>query len=198
MGLNFTVVIVHARMWWTYILRGLLAIIFGIVAFLAPGIALGTLVILFAVWMLIDGAGALVNTMQARGKGSWWLGLLEGIAGIVAGVVALFWPDITALVLLLLIGSWAIVTGVLEVWAAIRLRAIIQGELFLALSGILSVLFGLYVIVFPGLGVYSVLWLIGFFGILYGLTLISLGWRLRRIYLEAKGHGEYAERGIRP
>jgi uncharacterized membrane protein HdeD (DUF308 family) len=198
MGLNFTVVIVHARMWWTYILRGLLAIIFGIVAFLAPGIALRTLVILFAVWMLIDGAGALVNTMQARGKGSWWLGLLEGIAGIVAGVVALFWPDITALVLLLLIGSWAIVTGVLEVWAAIRLRAIIQGELFLALSGILSVLFGLYVIVFPGLGVYSVLWLIGFFGILYGLTLISLGWRLRRIYLEAKGHGEYAERGIRP
>ncbi|MDP9328884.1 MAG: HdeD family acid-resistance protein [Actinomycetota bacterium] len=198
MGLNFTVVIVHARMWWTYILRGLLAIIFGIVAFLAPGFALGTLVILFAVWMLIDGAGALVNTMQARGKGSWWLGLIEGIAGIVAGVVALFWPDITALVLLLLIGSWAIVTGVLEVWAAIRLRAIIQGELFLALSGILSVLFGLYVIVFPGLGVYSVLWLIGFFGILYGLTLISLGWRLRRIYLEAKGHGEYAERGMRP
>jgi uncharacterized membrane protein HdeD (DUF308 family) len=198
MGLNFNVVIVHARMLWTYILRGLLAIIFGIVAFLAPGIALRTLVILFAVWMLIDGAGALVNTMQARGKGSWWLGLLEGIAGIVAGVVALFWPDITALVLLLLIGSWAIVTGVLEVWAAIRLRAMIQGELFLALSGILSVLFGLYVIVFPGLGVYSVLWLIGFFGILYGLTLISLGWRLRGIYLEAKGHGEYAERGMRP
>jgi uncharacterized membrane protein HdeD (DUF308 family) len=198
MGLNFTVVIVHARMWWTYILRGLLAIIFGIVAFLAPGFALRTLVILFAVWMLMDGAGALVNTMQARGKGSWWLGLLEGIAGIVAGVVALFWPDITALVLLLLIGSWAIVTGVLEVWAAIRLRAMIQGELFLALSGILSVLFGLYVIVVPGLGVYSVLWLIGFFGILYGLTLISLGWRLRRIYLEAKGHGEYAERGMRP
>jgi len=148
MGLNFTVVIVHARMWWTYILRGLLAIIFGIVAFLAPGFALRTLVILFAVWMLIDGAGALVNTMQARGKGSWWLGLIEGLAGIVAGVVALFWPDITALVLLLLIGSWAIVTGVLEVWAAIRLRAMIQGELFLALSGILSVLFGLYVIVF--------------------------------------------------
>ena len=198
MGLNFTVVIVQARMWWTFILRGLLAIIFGIVAFLAPGIALGTLVILFAIWMLIDGAGALVNTMQARGKGNWWFGLIEGIAGIVAGVVALWWPGITALVLLLLIGSWAIVTGVIEVWAAIRLRALIQGELFLALSGILSVVFGLYVIIFPGAGIFTVLWLIGFFGILYGLTLIILGWRLRRIYLEAKGHGEYAERGIRP
>jgi uncharacterized membrane protein HdeD (DUF308 family) len=198
MGLNFTVAIVLARMWWTFILRGLLAIIFGIVAFLAPEFALRTLVVLFAVWMLFDGAGALVNTMQARGKGTWWLGLIEGVAGIVAGVLALWWPGITALVLLLLIGSWAIVTGVIEVWAAIRLRAVIRGELFLALSGVLSVLFGLYVIIFPGLGIFSVLWLVGTFGILYGLTLVSLGWRLRRIYLQARGQNEYAERGMRP
>jgi uncharacterized membrane protein HdeD (DUF308 family) len=198
MGLTFTVAIVLARMWWTFILRGVLAIIFGIVAFLAPEFALRTLVVLFAVWMLFDGAGALVNTMQARGKGNWWLGLIEGVAGIVAGVLALWWPGITALVLLLLIGSWAIVTGVIEVWAAIRLRAVIKGELFLALSGVLSVLFGLYVIIFPGLGIFSVLWLIGTFGILYGLTLASLGWRLRRIYLQARGQNEYAERGMRP
>jgi uncharacterized membrane protein HdeD (DUF308 family) len=197
MGLNFTAAIVLARMWWIFILRGLLAILLGIIAFVAPGLAVTTFAVLFGFWMLIDGAAALIHTWQSRGKGSWWLGLLEGVAGIVVGVLALAWPAITALVLLLLVGSWAIVTGVMEVWAAIRLRAVIQGELFLALSGVISVLFGLFVIIFPGAGIFSVLWLIGIYAILFGLAFVWLGWRLRGIFLQAKGKNEYAERGMR-
>ncbi len=197
MGLNFSSAIVLARMWWIFILRGLLAILLGVIAFVAPGLALATFVVLFAFWMLIDGAAALIHTWQSRGKGNWWLGLLEGIAGIVAGILALAWPAITALVLLLLVGSWAIVTGVMEVWAAIRLRAVIQGELLLGLSGVISVLFGLFVIVFPGAGIFSVLWLIGIYAIVFGLALVWLGWRLRGIFLQAKGQNEYAERGLR-
>ena len=197
MGLNFSSAIVLARMWWIFILRGLLAILLGVIAFVAPGLALATFVVLFAFWMLIDGAAALIHAWQSRGKGNWWLGLLEGIAGIAAGILALAWPAITALVLLLLVGSWAIVTGVMEVWAAIRLRAVIQGELLLALSGVISVLFGLFVIVFPGAGIFSVLWLIGIYAIVFGLALVWLGWRLRGIFLQAKGQNEYAERGLR-
>jgi uncharacterized membrane protein HdeD (DUF308 family) len=198
MGLNFTLAIVMARAWWTFILRGVLAILFGLVCLFFPPAAIVGLATLFGFWLIVDGVAGVTGAWGARAHGSWWVSLLEGIAGLLAGFLSIVWPVITALILTLLVGAWAIVTGVMEIWMAIRLRERIRGELFMALAGVISILFGLYVIIFPGAGILSVLWLIAVFAIAFGLSLIGIGWRLRGIFEEAKRQGEYAERGMRP
>ena len=146
----------------------------------------------------MDGVTGLTGAWSARGSGGWWVSLLQGIAGLVAGFLAIVWPVITAFVLVLLVGAWAILTGVFEIWTAIRLREHIKGELFLAIAGVISALFGLYVVIFPGAGILSVLWLIAVFALAFGVTLIALGWRLRGIYEQAKRQNEYVERGMPP
>jgi uncharacterized membrane protein HdeD (DUF308 family) len=177
-------------------LRGLLAVIVGVVMFVFPQIALPALILAFAVWMIVDGVAELIGAWRMRGQKQWWLGILEGVAGIVVGLIAVFIPGLTAVALLFLVAAWAIVTGVLEIIAAIRLREQISGELWMGLAGLLSILFGLYLVLFPGAGILSLLWLVGFFAILFGVSMLLLGWRLRGIYEQAKRHGEYAERGI--
>jgi uncharacterized membrane protein HdeD (DUF308 family) len=196
MGLNFTAAISLARMWWAFLLRGLLAIAAGIVVLLVPGIGLSALILLFAVWMIADGVAELIGAWRTRGQKNWWVGILEGIAGLVVGIIAVVVPGLTAVVLLYLVAAWAIVTGVLEIYAAIRLREEITGELWMGLAGLLSVLFGLYLIVFPGAGILSLLWLVGIFAIAFGAFMLMLGWRLRGIHEQAKAQGEYAERGL--
>jgi uncharacterized membrane protein HdeD (DUF308 family) len=198
MGPAFGVVILLARAWWTFILRGVLAILFGLVCLLFPPVAILALATLFGFWLIIDGVAGLTAAWGARRTGSWWLPALEGVAGLVAGFLAIVWPGITAFVLVILVGAWAIVTGAFELWTAIRMREQIKGEVFLAIAGIVSILFGLYVIIFPGPGLLSVLWLIAVFAIAFGISLIGLGWRLRGIFEQAKRQGEYAERGMRP
>jgi len=176
-----------ARWWWTFILRGVLAIAFGVLAFFAPGLGIGVLVGLFAAWALIDGATNLVAGVQTRGRDrSWWLSILEGIVGIAAGVIALFFPVLAAEVLVLIIGAWAIITGAFEIVAAIRLREQITGELWLGLAGLCSILFGVVLFLFPGVGALGLVWLIGGFAIALGAFLIALGWRLRGINELAK------------
>jgi uncharacterized membrane protein HdeD (DUF308 family) len=196
MALNFTAAITMARMWWAFLLRGVLAIIFGVVVLLFPGIGLTTLVLFFAVWMISDGFAELIGAWRTRGQKNWWVGILEGVAGLVAGILAVLLPGLTSLVLLYLVAGWAIVTGVLEIYAAIKLREEITGELWMGLAGLLSVLFGLYLIVFPGAGILSLLWLAGVFAIVFGAFMLMLGWRLRAIHEQAKSQAEYAERGI--
>jgi uncharacterized membrane protein HdeD (DUF308 family) len=196
--MDFTAAIVIARAWWTFILRGVIAILFGLVAFIFPAIALVTLVLLFAAWFLVDGVAALAAAWNTRGQSSWWVSLLEGVAGIVAGILALIFPGMAALALLYLVAFWSIVTGIVEIWAAIRLRQQINGELFIAAAGVISVLFGLYLVFFPQLGILGLLWLVGIFAVLFGIALIGLGWRLRGIYQQARRQNEYAERGMRP
>lgn len=196
MALNFTAAITTARMWWAFLLRGVLAVIFGVVVLLFPGIGLTTLVLFFAVWMISDGLAELIGAWRTRGQKNWWVGILEGIAGLAAGVLAVLLPGLTSLVLLYLVAAWAIVTGGLEIYAAIKLREEITGELWMGLAGLLSVLFGLYLIVFPGAGILSLLWLAGVFAIAFGVFMLLLGWRLRGIHEQAKSQGEYAERGI--
>jgi uncharacterized membrane protein HdeD (DUF308 family) len=193
---HVTGVLLVARQWWTYVVRGILAIIFGVVALIIPGIALGALVILFAAWALTDGVTEIVRAWRTRGQRQWWVGLLEGLAGIAAAVVAVVWPGITALVLLFILALWSILTGVLEIWAAIRLREQITGELFLGLAGLLSVAFGVFLVLFPGLGLLSVITIVAFFAIVFGSSLVLLGLRLRRIEGQATRQGEYAERGF--
>jgi uncharacterized membrane protein HdeD (DUF308 family) len=196
MSVEFAAAIVMARAWWAFMLRGLMAVIVGVIFLLFPQIALPALILAFAAWMIVDGVAELIGAWRMRGQRQWWLGILEGIAGIVLGLIAIFIPGLTAVALLFLVAAWAIVTGVLEIVAAIRLREQITGELWMGLAGLLSVLFGLYLILFPGAGILSLLWLVGFFAILFGISMLLLGWRLRGIYEQAKRQGEYAERGI--
>ena len=196
--MNVTLAIVMARAWWTFILRGVIAILFGLVCLFFPPLAIIGLATLFGFWLIMDGVTGLTGAWSARGSGGWWVSLLQGIAGLVAGFLAIVWPVITAFVLVLLVGAWAILTGVFEIWTAIRLREHIKGELFLAIAGVISALFGLYVVIFPGAGILSVLWLIAVFALAFGVTLIALGWRLRGIYEQAKRQNEYLERGMPP
>ncbi len=176
-----------ARWWWTFILRGVLAVAFGILAFFAPGLGVAVLVGLFAAWAIIDGATNLVAGFRTRGRDrSWWLSILEGIVGIVAGVVALLFPIYAAGALVLIIAVWAIITGVFEIVAAIRLREQITGELWLGLAGLASILWGVILFLFPGAGALSLVWLIGGFAIAFGAFLVALGLRLRRINELAK------------
>jgi uncharacterized membrane protein HdeD (DUF308 family) len=171
-----------ARNWWILALRGLCAIIFGMLAFVWPAITLGVLVLLYGAYALVDGVLAIVAAVSKRegSDRSWWTLLLEGLLGIAAGIVTFVWPGMTALVLLFLIAAWALVTGVFEIIAAIRLRKEIEGELWLALSGIVSVLFGVLLLVRPGAGALTVVWLIGAYALFFGILLVALAFRLKR------------------
>jgi uncharacterized membrane protein HdeD (DUF308 family) len=156
--------------------------VFGVLAFVSPAFGIAVLVALFAVWAIIDGVNNLLTGIRTRSRDrSWWLEILEGIVGVVAGVIALALPAFAAEVLVLLIAVWAILTGVIEIWLAIRLRRVIEGEAWMALAGVASILFGIVVILFPAAGALSIVWLIGSFAIAFGVFLVLLGWRLRRI-----------------
>jgi uncharacterized membrane protein HdeD (DUF308 family) len=172
---------VLARNWWALVLRGLAAILFGVLAFAWPGITLFVLVLFFGAYMLVDGIFAIVAAVRAAGEEDrWWLLLIQGILGVLAGLVAIFWPGLTALALLYFIAAWAIVTGIMEIVAAIRLRREIEGEWALALSGALSVLFGVLLVVLPApAGLLSLVWLIGAYAVATGVLLLILGFRVR-------------------
>lgn len=167
-----------ARTWWTLVLRGVLAIVFGVIAWIWPGLTLGALVFLFGAYALIDGVFALVAAASGGERRRMPL-LLEGVLGIVAGVIAVVWPGLTALALLYVIAAWAIVTGVLEIMAAVELRREIDNELLLGLAGLASIVFGVLLIIFPGSGALTVVWVIGAYAVLFGVLLIALGFRLR-------------------
>lgn len=167
--------------WWSFVLRGVLAIIFGVFAFLLPDLTLAALVLLFGAYAIVDGGFAIwaVIVGEVPRGDRWWSLLIEGMLGIVAGLIALLLPAITAIALVYLIAGWAIVTGALEVVAAIRLRREIPGEWLLALSGVLSVVFGAVIAIFPGAGALAVVWLIASYAVVFGIVLIALGMRLR-------------------
>jgi uncharacterized membrane protein HdeD (DUF308 family) len=168
--------------WWVIVLRGLAGMTFGLVTFLAPGISLAALVLVFGAYAFADGVLAIISAIRRDRPGDrWWLLLLEGIAGIAAGVVTLIWPGITALVLLYVIAAWALVTGVLEIAAAIRLRKAIKGEWLLVLSGILSVALGVMLVLWPGPGALALVIWIGAFTFVFGALLLALGLRLRSL-----------------
>ncbi|MBI1278895.1 MAG: HdeD family acid-resistance protein [Anaerolineaceae bacterium] len=168
-----------SRNWWLVALRGVIAILFGLLALLFPGIALSSFVLLFGAYAIIDGAAAVWTSIQHRTEQGWWLHLLEGFVSVIAGIVAFIYPGITALVLLYVIAFWAIMTGVFELLAAIRLRKEIQGEFWMGLSGIISIVFGVLLIAAPGAGILAVLTLVGVYAIAFGVFLIMLSLRLR-------------------
>lgn len=178
-----------SRNWWALALRGLAAILFGILAFAWPGITLFVLVIFFGAYLLVDGIFAIVAAVRAAGEEArWWLLLIEGILGVVAGLVAFFWPGLTALALLYLVAAWAIVTGIMEIVGAIRLRQEIVGEWALILSGVLSFIFGVLLVVIPArAGLLSLTWLIGIYAIAFGVIMLVLAFRVRGLARSAEG-----------
>src|SRR4051794_25423120 len=137
--------------WWVFGLRGLAAVLFGILAFAWPGVTLAVLVLFWGAFALVDGVLALISAFRTNNDHRWAL-LAEGILGIIAGVVTFLWPGLTALVLVYIIAAWALVTGVLEIVAAVRLRRVIEDEWWMILSGVASVIFGLVIAIAPGAG----------------------------------------------
>jgi uncharacterized membrane protein HdeD (DUF308 family) len=170
---------VHSGDWWTIALRGLVALLYGVLVFVWPAISLLALVYLFGAYALIDGVFAITASVHAaRGQRKWWPLALAGIAGVAAGVLTFAWPGITALTLLYFIAFWAIAIGIACIAQAIQLRKEIEGEWLLGSGGVLAIFFGLIFIIFPGAGAFTVIWLIGAFATAFGIVMLTLAFRL--------------------
>ena len=169
-----------AKNWWLLLLRGIAAVIFGVLAFAWPGLTLLTLILLYGAYAFSDGVIAIIAAIKGNAPGArWWLAIV-GILGIVVGAVTFMVPGITALILLFTIGGWAVAIGVLQIIGAIRLRHEIDNEWLLVLSGVISVLFGIAVISRPAAGALGLVWLIGTYAVIAGVLYIGLALRLKK------------------
>jgi uncharacterized membrane protein HdeD (DUF308 family) len=175
------VIALLARNWWIIGLRGAAAIIFGILMLLMPGVGLMALVLLFGSYAIIEGVLNVIASVRGRrNEERWWALLLEGLVSIAAGLIAFFMPGLTALALVYVIAAWAVVTGVLEIVAAVRLRHEITGEWWLALSGVASIAFGVLMMAFPRAGALALVLWVGAYSLVFGALLLFLAFRLRR------------------
>jgi uncharacterized membrane protein HdeD (DUF308 family) len=170
-----------AEKWWLLLLRGLAAIAFGVIAFLWPGITLVALTYLFGIYAIVDGVVAIWAAFNAPGDAGprWWLGL-SGVVSILAGIVAFAYTGMTALVLLIFIAVWAIIIGVLQLYAAIRLWNVIDNDWWLILSGVLSIAFGAVLIAWPSTGALALIWTIAWFALFFGCMFIGLAFELKK------------------
>lgn len=169
-----------ARNWWSLVIRGILGILVGLIMFVWPGITLMALVFLFAGYALLEGVVSLAGAVHAAQAHERWAALLvEGLLGIAAGTITILWPGITALGLVFMIAAWAILTGVAEVVAAVRLRRYISGEWLLALAGVASVVFGVLAAAVPLAGALVIAIWFGAYTCVFGVMLVVLGFRLR-------------------
>lgn len=169
-----------AKNWWLVLLRGIVSILFGLVAFVWPGLTLVTLVLFYGAFALIDGVISLACAVgKNRPAPLWWM-ILVGIAGIAAGVITFLWPGDVTLVLVIFIGAWALVHGIFEIIGAIKLRKEIDNEWWLILAGVLSVLFGLLVLIAPIPAALGIIWAIAAYSVVFGILLIGLSFRLRK------------------
>lgn len=168
-----------SRNWWLFLLRGCCAIVFGVLTFAWPGVTLVTLVLLYGAYALVDGIFALLAALMGNHPGPrWWLAIV-GVLGIGAGLLTWFMPGLTAVILLFFIAFWAIALGAMQIAGAIRLRKEIDNEWMLIASGVISVLFGLFLLAQPAAGVLGVLLIIGAYAIVHGAALIALAFRLK-------------------
>jgi uncharacterized membrane protein HdeD (DUF308 family) len=174
------VVNVIARNWWALLIRGIVAIIFGILAFIWPGATILAIGILFGAYAFVDGIFAIVATVRAAEAGErWWPFLIEGIVGILIAAITFYDIRITLLALYLTIAAWAFITGIFEIVAAIQLRKAIANEFWLILGGIASIAFGVLMVIFPLIGALALIWLIGSYAIIFGIIMVAFSFRLR-------------------
>src|ERR687892_1251974 len=170
----------HAPSWGALALRGLVAILFGLAALFWPGLILAVLIVLFGAYALVDGVLAVIAAFRSSGRGMRRpLLLIEGAIGILFGILALFWPGLTALALLYIIAFWVILSGIARIVMAIMLRREIENEWSIALSGVLSVILGIVLIFLPGAGLLAYTWLIGLLALAVGISLIYYAFRVR-------------------
>ena len=167
---------VLTQKWWAVALRGILAIVFGIVALVLPGATLVSLAVVFGAYAFVSGVFAIVAAFGSRGRDAVWY-VLDGILGIAVGLATFFFPGIAAQALVLLIGLWAILTGIFEVIAGFELP--IKRDWLLVIAGIASIVFGVLVFVYPATGALAITWLIGLYALVYGVTMLVFGIRLR-------------------
>ncbi|HLY03469.1 MAG TPA: HdeD family acid-resistance protein [Candidatus Cybelea sp.] len=169
-----------ARNWWMWLIRGVVAILFGVLAFRWPGNTLVVIGLLFGAYALVDGVVAILATMHAAETHQrWWPLMLEGIAGILIAAITFYDVGITLIALYFTIAAWALITGVLEIVAAIALRAHVTNEFWLILGGTASILFGVLMVWFPLAGALTLVWLIATYAIVFGILMIAFSLRLR-------------------
>jgi len=172
-----------SRNWWVLALRGVLGILLGIVAFVWPGATLAALILVFGAYVFVDGIFAVIAGIGMRRQmDRWWLIVLEGVAGIILGLLTFRSPDTTALVLLTLIAAWSIVSGIFEIATALQLRKLIANEWLMILSGVVSIIFGILLIAQPSAGAISIVWLLGAYALLFGILTLMLAFRLRGMH----------------
>ncbi|SEL82321.1 MULTISPECIES: HdeD family acid-resistance protein [Rhodococcus] len=166
--------------WWLLLIRGIFAVLFGIVALVWPGVTVWAMVVVFGVYAIVDGLVEVVRSIQARKIVTgwvWWL--IGGIVSVAAGVVAFAWPEVTVLVAVYVIGFWAILVGILEIMGSFKVKSVGGQWVWLLVAGILAVLFGLLLVIFPVEGVSSLVWLVGFFAIIFGIVFVAGAFQLR-------------------
>lgn len=171
--------VLHAN-WWVLLLRGFAAVVFGLLTFLMPGLTLLVLVSLFGGYCIVNGVLTLVAAFRGgRGQPRWWALAVEGIAGLIAGIITLMWPGVTSLALLYVVAAWAIITGALQIGTGIRLRKQISNEWVLIVGGLLSIGFGILLMLVPVAGAVVVAWWVGSYAFAFGILLSVLAFRLR-------------------
>ena len=170
----------HAPSWWVLVLRGLVAILFGLAALFWPGLILAVLIVFFGLYALVDGILAIIAALRSSGRGMRRpLLLIEGIIGILFGILALFLPGLTALTLVYFVAFWAILSGIARIVMAVMLRREIENEWSIALSGVLSVILGIVLLFLPGAGLLAYTWLVGILALAVGIVLIYYAFRVR-------------------
>lgn len=171
----------HKRTWGELLFGGIIALLFGLVAVFWPGKTLLIIIMFFGIFILAEGVvTVVVTTARRKHYDRWWLGLIGGILGILIGGITVFRPITTTIFLLYMIGAWALITGFLAIVAAIRLRKTIQNEWYLILSGVVAVLFSLFVFARPVAAAVVMIWIISAFAILFGTLLVFLSFRVKR------------------
>lgn len=173
--------VVRRRLSVALAVRGLLALAFGVLALVWPGVTVLALALLFAVYAVVDGIGMVAGGLGAgRDRARRWSYVLAGVLGIVAGVLAALWPGVTALVLVLLVGAWAVVTGVLEIAAAVRMRSGGAGRWLVGIAGLVSLVAGVLVLARPDVGALALATVLGVYALVFGVSLLAAAWQLRR------------------
>ncbi|MFO7761782.1 MAG: HdeD family acid-resistance protein [Thermodesulfobacteriota bacterium] len=174
---------VLARYWWSFYVRGIIAILIGLIAIFLPEVTLEVLAVLIGAFFLVDGIFSIAASFGSRRSSGerWWIFVLEGIVGVVIGIMTFIWPEVTVMALVLLVSVWALITGILEIIASVKLRRLIENEWLLTFTGILSILFALILAISPGAGAFVLVWLLGLYAIFFGILLIFFGRKLKKI-----------------
>lgn len=176
-----SVTIKNSKHWWAILIRGIVAVVFGFLAILATGFTLDLLLIFLGIYLLLDGLFAVIGSLTITDHKHWWTLLIEGLFSIAFGIVIFAWPNIYLLVLIYIVALWAIVTGIIEFLASITASWAVPGKVFLGITGVFSVILGILIFAYPGFSISAIVWLIGIYAIIIGLSLMIFSFKVKAI-----------------